>query len=67
VASLKIRLMGKTEDIEQVASILRSSSRFLSESDDYPNRGSKVIYRRYIELETLPQQVKVNRTSKSGA
>lgn len=56
MANIEIRLMGLPEEIEQVAKILRQSTRFIEESQDYPNRGNTKLVRRYIKLE--PPKIK---------
>lgn len=58
MADVRIRLMGRPQDVEQVAKILRSSTRFVEESKDYPNRGNSKLVRRYIVLEALPEKGK---------
>lgn len=61
MADVIIRLMGLPQDVEQVAAILRNSTRFVEESKDYPNRGASKLVRRYITLEALPRKRNLKR------
>lgn len=50
--SVKIRLWGSREEIAEISRHLHHTGlRILSESRDYPDRGSSTLWRRYLEVE----------------
>ncbi|MBS2538846.1 hypothetical protein KGQ20_39480 [Catenulispora sp. NF23] len=57
---MRIRLMDTPDQVEAVAAVLRHAFDVVEESDEYANRGTSRMVRRYVDLRLRPKDAELD-------